>query len=99
MLRIDGRSFELPVFVELGSGMQTTIRFPGGATSAMDLVRQNAEGTPFILLAQCRLKDPELPARLCLFAGRGPRIRSQLIVDRALRFTPDEIRGMTGQRS
>lgn len=97
---IDGRhAFALPSFIEMDDELQTVIRFPGGEISAMEYVRRNGEGRAFLLLADCKVKDHRLPARLCLFAGQGKQIRAQLMLDRAARFSRDEIRRMTGARS
>jgi hypothetical protein len=63
-------------------------------------VAQNSADMGFLLIAECASRDPRLPAgTFCLFAGRGDRFRTQLIVrDKAI-FSPEEIMRMTGTGS
>ncbi len=96
---IDGRDFAVPAFIAFDRDMQTTIKFPY-LISAGDFVAQNSSDKGFLLIAECASRDPRLPAgTFCLFAGRGDRFRTQLIVRDKANFSPEEIMRMTGAGS
>lgn len=93
---IDGRSFAVPAFIAIDRDMRTTIKFPY-LSSARDFVAQNSADKAFVLIAECASRDHRLPAGiLCLFAGRGDRFRTQLIVRDNVHFSPQEIMRMAG---
>lgn len=93
---IDGRRFDLPVFIALDDDMRTTLQFPY-LDSARDFLARNPPDKAFVLVAECASLDAQIASGVdCLFAGRGDRWRTRLFVRDKAGFTPEEIRRLTG---
>jgi len=93
---IDGRSYAVPAFIAIDRDMRTTIQFPY-LDSARDFLARNEPDKAFVLIADCASMDVHLPVGVdCLFAGKGSRWRTQLIVRGKASFLPEEIMRMTG---
>jgi len=102
LVSIDGRSFGIPILIELGDDLQTTLKFQFyrvfGQKTLIDHLKNMDSKTRFVLIDECKslsVFDQNVGLDgFCLMAGRGYQYSKvqELAHDLSYEYNPDEIR-------
>jgi phosphoglycerol transferase len=103
-LKIDDRKFNIPVFVELTSDLQTTLKFQFDASKGQKKLIHHLlslnENKPFLLIDHCanlNILDESLgQTGFCLITGERDKYIKKIKLYGKVKFTCDDIREFTG---